>query len=54
MHFQKFLKIGNIDGRILLLVKFQALLYKNDSTNGVFLETFQNFPEHLGIIDFRD
>ena len=41
-------------GRVFPLVKFQALLYKNVSTKGVFLETFRKFPEQLRILDFRD
>ena len=53
IHFQKFPKIRNTDGRVLLSVKFQTLLYKNESIKGVFLETFRKFPEHLGIINFR-
>ena len=54
IRFQKFPKIGNTNGRVLLSVKFQAHLYKHDYINGVFLETFRKFPEHLGIINITD
>ena len=47
IYFQKFPNIRNTSGRIFLLVKVQALLYKNDSTKGFFLENFRKFPEHL-------
>ena len=43
IHFEKFPKIGNAGGRVLLLVKFHILLYKNDSTKGVLLETSESF-----------
>ena len=54
IHSQKYPKIGNAGGRVLLLVTFQARLSKNDSTRSVFLEAFRKFSEQLGIIDFRD
>ena len=52
IHPQKFPELGNTGGTVLLSAKFETLFCKNDSTKGVFLENFRQFPEHLGIIDF--
>ena len=51
--FSKISRIGSTGSRVLLLVKLQALI-QNESTNGVFLKTFRQFPEHLGIINLRN
>ena len=59
IHFQKFSKIENIGGRVLLLIKLkvgspeQLFCTKKNSTKVVFFETFQMFWGLLSIIDCR-
>ena len=43
IHFQKFPKTENTGGGVLLFVKFQALLYKNESTKGISWKHSESF-----------